>query len=217
MERLVIFGVQNVYTAEVFETVRRLELVVLAGVLTGLPEWSMSGITCVLQEDEVSAELTAVPVATPHIVPGTRKATVAKAREKGFRRFANIFDPTSIIASSVVTGMGIYVNAGSVIGATAKIDDHAYINRSVSIGHHTLIEEYGTVGPGVTVASNCAVGRGAFIGAGAVIAPSCVVGANSVVGAGTVVIKDVPDNTVVVGNPARVIKEGVQGYGDTPV
>ena len=44
-----------------------------------------------------------------------------------------------------------------------------------------------------------------------------VIGANSVVGAGTVVIKDVPDNTVVVGNPARVIKEGIQGYGDVAV
>jgi len=69
----------------------------------------------------------------------------------------------------------------------------------------------------VTVASNCGIGRGAFIGSAAVIAPSCVVGANSVVGAGAVVIKDVPDNAIVVGNPAQVIKEGIKGYGDAGV
>lgn len=217
MAKLVIFGVQNIYTAELFETVRRSGLEIVAGVLTAEPEWSMSGITCVLQEDEVSPELTAVPVATPNIVPGTRKALAAKARAKGFRRFANVLDPTSVIASSVVTGLGIYVNAGAVIGATVKIDDHAYINRAVSVGHHTLIEQFATIGPSVTVASNCGIGRGAFIGAGAVIAPSCVVGANSVVGAGAVVIKDVPDNAIVVGNPARVIKEDIQGYGDVAV
>ena len=217
MGKLVIFGAQNIYAAELFETVRRLDLEIVAGVLTGEPEWSMSGITCVLQEDEVSPELTAVPVTAPNIVPGTRKALAAQARGKGFRRFANVLDPTAVIATSVVTGLGLYVNAGAVIGATVKIDDHAYINRAVSVGHHTLIEEFATIGPGVTVASNCGIGRGAFIGTGAVIAPSCVVGSNSVVGAGAVVIKDVPDNTIVVGNPARVIKENIPGYGKVSV
>jgi len=215
MDKLVIFGAQNIYTAELFETLRRLDLEIVAGVLTGEPEWSMSGITCILQEDEVSPGLLGVPVTAPNIIPGTRKTLVAQAREKGFRRFANVLDPTSVIASSVVMGFGSYVNAGAVIGATVKIDDHAYINRAASVGHHTLIEEFATIGPGVTVASNCGIGRGAFIGTGAVIAPSCVVGSNSVVGAGAVVIKDVPDNAIVVGNPARVIKEGIKGYGET--
>ncbi len=46
-----------------------------------------------------------------------------------------------------------------------------------------------------------------WIGAGAIIMPGITVGENSVVGAGSVVTKDVPPNTVVVGNPARVLRE----------
>ena len=46
-----------------------------------------------------------------------------------------------------------------------------------------------------------------WIGAGAIMMPGITVGENSVVGAGSVVTKDVPPNTVVVGNPARVLRE----------
>lgn len=48
--------------------------------------------------------------------------------------------------------------------------------------------------------------KNAWIGAGAIVLPGVTIGENSVVGAGSVVTKDVPPNTVVVGNPARVIK-----------
>ncbi|MFZ5761947.1 MAG: acyltransferase [Thermodesulfobacteriota bacterium] len=49
--------------------------------------------------------------------------------------------------------------------------------------------------------------RGSWIGAGAIVLPGVCVGCNSVVGAGAVVTRDVPDRTVVAGNPARVLRE----------
>ena len=49
--------------------------------------------------------------------------------------------------------------------------------------------------------------KGAKIGANATILPGVVVGRNSLVGAGSVVVRDVPDGAVVVGNPAKVIKQ----------
>lgn len=51
------------------------------------------------------------------------------------------------------------------------------------------------------------IGRGNWIGMGAVILPGIQIGDNSVIGAGAIVTRDVPSNTVVVGNPARAIKE----------
>lgn len=48
--------------------------------------------------------------------------------------------------------------------------------------------------------------KNSWIGAGAIILPGVTVGENSIVGAGSVVTKDVPDNTIVVGNPAKVVR-----------
>lgn len=50
------------------------------------------------------------------------------------------------------------------------------------------------------------VKRGAWIGAGAIVLPGVTIGENAIVGAGAVVTKDVPDNTIVVGNPARMVR-----------
>jgi acetyltransferase-like isoleucine patch superfamily enzyme len=49
--------------------------------------------------------------------------------------------------------------------------------------------------------------RGAKIGANATLLPGIVIGENALVGAGAVVVDDVPDGAVVVGNPARIVKQ----------
>ena len=59
------------------------------------------------------------------------------------------------------------------------------------------------------------IGRGAFIGAGAGLLPKIRSGANAVVAAGAVVRKDVADNTLVGGNPGKVIKRNILGYNNT--
>lgn len=67
-------------------------------------------------------------------------------------------------------------------------------------------------GPYVTMARPITVGDGAWIGAGALIMPGVVIGEGAVIGAGSVVTHDVAAQTVVVGNPARVVRT----YGTAP-
>jgi len=54
------------------------------------------------------------------------------------------------------------------------------------------------------------IGKNCFIGAGAIILPGVKVGDNVIVGAGSLVNKDVPNNTIVAGNPAKVIKSDIK-------
>lgn len=49
------------------------------------------------------------------------------------------------------------------------------------------------------------IGDNVFIGAGSIVLPGVRIGKNSVIGAGSIVTKDIPDNSVAVGNPARVV------------
>ena len=51
------------------------------------------------------------------------------------------------------------------------------------------------------------IGNGCWIGGGAIILPGVSIGDGTVIGAGSVVTKDIPDNVVVAGNPAKIIKE----------
>ncbi len=57
--------------------------------------------------------------------------------------------------------------------------------------------------------TNTYIGCNSFIGGGSIIMPGIRIGNHVVVGAGSVVTKDIPDHSVVVGNPARIIRSGV--------
>ena len=73
-----------------------------------------------------------------------------------------------------------------------------------------MIGDFSHIAPGAVLCGNVKVGRKSFIGAGAVIRQGIIIGDNVMVGAGAVVIRDVPDNTTVVGNPQRVLSEAAK-------
>lgn len=104
----------------------------------------------------------------------------------------------------------------------AVIGDNCHIYGSIDHGHEYLV----TIGNNVTVASGARllthdgstkkilgyskvgridIGDDVFIGAASIVLPNVKIGNRVIVGAGSVVTKDIPDNSVAVGNPARVI------------
>lgn len=211
-ERLVLFAVESSYASDIAESAARAGWGEVAGVFTTPPKYQVSGVASFSPAAEVPQDLFGLPVLCCEIVPGWRKKHTGDARDLGFETFPILADPSSIVSPSAILERGCYVNALSVVASHAELGRFAMVGRSCSLGHHSRMAEFTTLGPGVTIASHCAVERGAFIGAGATVAPSVSIGANSVVGAGAMVIRDVPDNCVVVGNPAKVIRENVPGY-----
>lgn len=108
------------------------------------------------------------------------------------------------------------VDGDVVIGdhVTINLDAPVNIAKNVSIGPHVLIyTSTHHVGPGSLrrlppmLRRSVTLGEGSWIGLGAIILPGVTVGHGSVIAAGTVVAEDVPPNTYVEGNPARVVRE----------
>ena len=132
-----------------------------------------------------------------------------KTREKiaqNFIKFLILVHPSSCIDKSVTIGEGSVVMQSSCIQIDTKIGKHVIVNTSASIDHDCKIEDFVHVSPNATLAGGVFVGKGSWIGAGATIIQGVKIGKNVVVGAGSVVLKDIPDNTVYAGVPAKFIK-----------
>jgi sugar O-acyltransferase (sialic acid O-acetyltransferase NeuD family) len=115
----------------------------------------------------------------------------------------NAIHPSAVISASVKMGDGVMIAANATLNPMVEIGRGVICNTSTSIDHECIIGDFTHIAPGAVLCGNVRVGRGTFIGANSVIRQGITIGENVVIGAGTVVIKDIPDNSTVIGNPAR--------------
>lgn len=89
---------------------------------------------------------------------------------------------------------GIHIRANTLVASRVTIMSHDHCKR---VNNQPLLAD-------VYIGKNC------FIAVGAIIMPGVTIGDEVIVGAGSVVTKDVPSNTIVAGNPARIIKTNIK-------
>ena len=137
--------------------------------------------------------------------PRTR-AKVARELEANNVRFASVDHNTVQKSQFVEWGKGCIVCAGAILTTQIKIGNHVHINLNSTIGHDVVIGDYVTIAPGVNISGNVTIRDGADIGTNAVIIQGVTIGKGAVIGACAAVVKDVEADTVVVGVPAKPIK-----------
>ena len=143
--------------------------------------------------------------------------------------------------SQFINLYGCQVGDNTKVGAFVEIQKNARVGKNCKISSHTficegvIIEDNVFVGHGVTFINDpyprattqggqvqtesdwtiehTVIKKGASIGSGATILSNACIGENAIVGAGSVVTKDVPPNTIVAGNPARVLRRIEQPAG----
>jgi sugar O-acyltransferase (sialic acid O-acetyltransferase NeuD family) len=116
-----------------------------------------------------------------------------------------VIHPQSVVSPNAILGAGTQVLALANVASGAHLGEACILNHRASVDHECLIGDGVHIAPGATICGSVNIGDNVFIGAGAVILPRLQIGSGATVGAGSVVTKSVPSNTVVAGNPARII------------
>ena len=168
---------------------------------------SVSGGT-VLGDDGILSKLYASGIKNTCIAVGSikdnsvRKALYEKVKNAGFLVPA-LIHPSAVISGKSHIREGAQIMAGAIVQTDSSIGENTIVNTGAIVEHDCAVGSHVHICPGATLSGWCLIGEGAFIGAGATVLQGTKIGSNAVVAAGAVVIADVPDNSTVMGVPAK--------------
>lgn len=126
-----------------------------------------------------------------------RKIRYAKLRLLGYKNISSKAIVESNVILDRVYPLGIHIGDYTLVASRSIILCHEHVKR----------DQENPSNPWVT---DTYIGRNCFIGVGTTILPGIKIGDQVIIGASSVVTKDIPSNSVAVGNPARVVKTGIK-------
>jgi sugar O-acyltransferase (sialic acid O-acetyltransferase NeuD family) len=208
----ILYGASSSVIVDIEETCFRKQIDIIAIVKNHDAKSYASQTQKLIDLSQYHSALIQHPITIPLFTPGHRHFAYQQALQLGASRFIALIDPTAIMPAHISIGLGVYINAGVVIGSQTVLDDFVFINRAATLGHHAVFAKFVSIGPGAVIGGHVNIGQGAVIGLGAIILPEITIGSNAIIAAGAVVTKDVPAQVMVAGNPAKIIKHDVVGY-----
>lgn len=121
-------------------------------------------------------------------------------------RIETIVSPHAYVSKWATIGAGSVVMPGAVINVGASIGKGAIINSAAVVEHDCAIGDFTHLAPKCALGGGVRVGDLSQVGIGASILPMVELGARTVLGAGAIATRDLPDNVVAYGIPARVMQ-----------
>ena len=118
-------------------------------------------------------------------------------------RWLTAIHPAAYVSPSAKLGRGVVVCANAAIGEDAVIGDHVIVNTSTSVDHDAVIGEFTHLACGVTLAGGVIVGDDVLVGAGSTVLPFIQIGNRATLGAGGVATRNIGDDVIAYGVPAR--------------
>ena len=124
---------------------------------------------------------------------------------------ATLVHPSSYISENCSIGNGSVVMPLSVINSFTKIGKGVIVNTRSSLDHDNNITDFASIAPGVTTGGNVKIGERTAISIGATIKNNIEIGSDSIIGACSYLNKDIGDNIIAYGNPAKFVRKRETG------
>ena len=122
-------------------------------------------------------------------------------------RFATLIHPTAIIPKGMCSiGNGVLMAPLTQLSPDTTVEDNAIMLPNSFLEHDSTLKQFAHLATNSVVGANVTVGYACHIGSNSTVREKVNIGNFCLVGAGAVVLKDVPDNSIVVGNPAKLLR-----------
>ena len=133
------------------------------------------------------------------------RAKIFKYVEDKTEKIATVIHAKSVVSRTADIQQGTVIMGNATINALTSVGKGCIINTGAIIEHECSVGDFAHIAPGAVLAGNVSVGSHSFVGANAVVKQGVQIGHHVIIGAGSVVLRDVPDNTKIVGNPGRIL------------
>lgn len=207
MKDLIILGT-GVHAAEMAEIVIRINNV--------LPTWNLMGFITPL-ESKVGEIYNGYPVlGTRDVLCAYPEVSLVSDNEWPFKkdipleRLVSIVDPSSFVSRTASIGPGNVIYPNCYVGLNARTGRSVFCLSGCIINHDDVLEDEVLFASGVKLAGSVYVEENCYLGQGCNIRQYLRIGRGSLIGMGSVVVKNVDPNSVMVGNPAKKLRENTK-------
>lgn len=120
--------------------------------------------------------------------------------------FKTIVHPSASVSRMSSLGYGTVVLQNVTIASNVKIGNHVIILPNTVVSHDDIIEDYTCIAGGVCISGGVNIGDSCYIGTNSSIKSKVIIGSHCLIGMGSVVLNSIEKNSVVIGNPARFLR-----------
>ncbi|HZP82171.1 MAG TPA: hypothetical protein VFB21_11060 [Chthonomonadaceae bacterium] len=122
-------------------------------------------------------------------------------------RLVSLIDPGAFVSGTAQIGVGCVLYPHCFVGLNARLGDYVFCLSGCILNHDDIVEDRVVFASGVTVAGQVTIESDCYLGQSCTIRQLLRIGRGSLIGMGAVVVKDVPPNSVFIGNPARKLRD----------
>lgn len=138
--------------------------------------------------------------------PSTRKKLAERCMGIALTPYT-LIDSEVYLPKSIRIGKGVVVSPDVFLSVNVELGDFCYLQPQCVIGHDVKLERNVIVSSHCSIAGHVTIGCDSYLGMNSSVIQGCSIGCNCAISMGTMVMRDVPDNMVAMGYPARCIGE----------